>query len=163
VERYIVSRSQIEIRESSLPEGRPARLLTTRWKTLFALIVTAYLLWLGVHGPLHLGHTESGSLRPLDSLLHGWPLIAVNVALYLYLCWVAFWFIRGTEGRERLFLAGWLFHLILWPVERLSPRSATTIQYLGMFGLVVALFAAVWLLLRPAPPIGDVVVVNSRS
>ena len=145
-----------------MSEGRPARLLTTRWKTLFALIVTAYILWLAVHGPLHLGHTESGWLLPLDSLLHGWPLIAVNVALYLYLCWLAFWFIRGTEGRERLFIAGWLFHLILWPVERLSPRSGTTIQYLGAFGLVVALFAAACLLLRPAPS-GSAATVNSRS
>ena len=145
-----------------MSEGRPARLLTARWKSLIALTVTAYMLWLTVHGPLHLGHTESGWLLPLDSLLHVWPLIAVNVALYLYLCWLVFWFIRRTEGRERLFLAGWSFHLILWPVERLWPQSGTTIQYLGTVGFVVALFAAVWLLLRPAPS-GDIVTVNPRS
>jgi hypothetical protein len=73
-----------------------------------------------------------------------------------------FWFIRRTEGRERLFIAGWSFHLILWPVEMLSARSGTTIQHLGTSGLVVALFAAVWLLLRPAPS-GDVVTANFRS
>lgn len=118
------------------------------------------MLWLGVHASLHLGQTESGWLLPLDSLLHGWVLMAVNLAVYLYLCWLAFWFIRGTEGRERLFIAAFVFHLILWPVERLWPRSGTTIQYLGNFGVAVALFASVWLLIRPAPSC-DVAITDS--
>ena len=39
-------------------------------------------------------------------LLHGWALISVNVALYAYICWLAFWFIRGTAGRDRFFCGG---------------------------------------------------------
>lgn len=145
-----------------MSKGRPARLLTTRWRTAFALVVTAYILALAIRGTLHLGHTPSGWLLPLDFLLHGWPLIAANVALYAYLCWLAFWFIRGTVGRERLFMAGWFAHLVLYPVEKLWPESGPVIQYVGDFGLVVALVAAVSLLLRP-PPAADAVAPNSAS
>jgi hypothetical protein len=104
-----------------------------------------------VRGALHLGHTESGWLLPIDYLLHGWALIAANVAFYLYLCWLAFCFIRGSEGRERIFMAGWFTHLVLYPLEKLWPLTAQGIQYIGTLALAVSILAAVSLLVHPAP------------
>lgn len=59
-------------------------------------------------------------------------------------------------------MAGWFAHLVLYPVEKLWPESGPVIQYVGDFGLVVALVAAVSLLLRP-PPAADAVAPNSAS
>jgi hypothetical protein len=88
---------------------------------------------------------------PLDFLLHGWPLIAANLAFYAYLCWLALCFIRGSEGRERIFMAGWFAHLVLYPVERLWPQSASAMKYVAVCGLAAAVLAALSLLQHPAP------------
>jgi hypothetical protein len=80
--------------------------------------LTAFVLALAIRGGLHLGHTESGWLLPLDFVLRGWPLIAVNVAFYGYLCWLGFSFIRGTAGPERLFMVGWFASILLSPLDR---------------------------------------------
>jgi hypothetical protein len=58
-------------------------------------------------GDSHRAHTRGWLLQPLDFVLHGWPLVAANVVFYGYLCWLAFWFIRGTHGRERVVMVGW--------------------------------------------------------
>jgi hypothetical protein len=134
-----------------LTKGHPARLLTTRQRTAAALSVTLFILFLAIRGGLHLGHTEGGWILPLDFVLQGWPLIAANVAFYGYLCWLAFCFIRGSEGRERIFMAGWFVHLALYPVEKLWPQSSAAMQYVTVAGLAVAVLAAVSLLLNPAP------------
>ncbi|HSM87045.1 MAG TPA: hypothetical protein VLT16_12880, partial [Candidatus Limnocylindrales bacterium] len=84
-----------------------------------------------------------------DFVLHGWPLVAVNLALYGYLCWLGFWFIRGTGGRERLFLVGWFANILLSPIETLQSRWVVAINYIGAFGLALALLAALSLLLHP--------------
>jgi hypothetical protein len=51
------------------------------------------------------------------------------VAFYGYLCWLGFWFIRGTHGRERAVIVGWAIEIL---------------------GLAVSLFAAVSLLFHPS-------------
>jgi hypothetical protein len=121
-------------------------LLKTRLNIGAAIALTSYLLMLAVHSGTQFGHTQSGWLLPLDYLLHGWPLIAANVAFYGYLCWVGFGFIRGTKGRERVFMIGWAANILLSPIEILRPEWAAAIKYIGMFGLTVALFAALSLL-----------------
>jgi len=83
----------------------------------------------------------------LPPLLHGRALIAVDVVLYVYICWLAFWFIRVTAGRELFFMVGWFVGFLLWPLKILWPRSAVPIGHIGAFGLAVALFAALALLL----------------
>jgi hypothetical protein len=115
------------------------------------VVITTYILFLAIHGPLHLGHAESGWLLPLDFVLHGWPLVTANIAFYLYVCWLALCFIRGSKGRERLFISGWVAHLVLYPVEKLWPQSSQAIQYIGTLALVLSLMAALSLLRRPAP------------
>lgn len=133
-----------------LTPPNPTRLLTTRMRTAAALGLTAFVFTLAIRGILHLGHAQSGSLLPIDFLLHGWALVAANVALYLYLCWLGFWFIRGTAGLERFFMVGWFAGILSGPIESLRPQWAGAIRQVGIFGLGVALLAALALLLKPA-------------
>ena len=128
---------------------RPTRLLTTRVRITVALGLTAFVFALAIRGGLHLGRTESGSLLPFDFVLHGRALIAANVAFYLYLCWLGFWFIRGTAGPERFFMVGWFAGILLGPIESLRPQWAGAIRHISTFGLGVALLAALALLLTP--------------
>ena len=81
--------------------------------------------------------------------LHGWPLVAANVVFYRYLCWLAFWFIRGSHGRERVFTVGWFSAVLLPPLEVLQHGFTVEIRYICAFGLAISLLAAVSLLLRP--------------
>ena len=75
-------------------------------------------------------------------MLHGWPLIAVNLFIYCCVCWLGFWFIRGTVGQERFFMLGWFADILLWPLKMLWPGSAVPIRHIGALGLAVALLAA---------------------
>jgi hypothetical protein len=89
--------------------------------------------------------------RPVfDGLLHGWPLILVNVSFYGYLCWLAFVFIRGSRGVERAFVAGWFINILLWPFKMTSCEWALAAKHIGTFALFVSLLASLTLLLRQA-------------
>jgi hypothetical protein len=90
-----------------------------------------------------------GSLIPLDSWLRGWPLVAANVVFYSYLCWLAFWFIRGSHGRERVFIVGWFSAVLLSPLEVLQHGFTLEIRYICAFARAVSLLAAVSRLLHP--------------
>jgi hypothetical protein len=127
------------------------KLLTTRVRIAFALGLTAFVLVQDIRGLLPHHHQPTWLLGPTH-LLHGRAILLANIALYAYLWWLAFWFVRGTAGRERLFTAGWFVGLVLQPLEILWPRSAVPISYIGPFGLAVALFAALALLLDQVPP-----------
>jgi hypothetical protein len=130
-----------------LKQSRQTRLLTTRLRTAVAFVSTALVFVLAVRGPAS-GHPEAGWLFPPNVVLHGWPLIAVNVFLYGYMCWLGFWFIRGTAGRERFFMVGWVADILLWPLKMLRPQWAVAIRHIGAFGLGVALLATLALLLE---------------
>jgi hypothetical protein len=43
-------------------------------------------------------------------------------------------------------MIGWAAQILLSPIETLRPEWAAAIKYMGMFGLTVALFAALSLL-----------------
>ena len=113
-----------------------------------ALGVTAFLFALAIRGGLHPGHTETGWLLSLGFGVHGWPLLAANVAFYAYLCWIGFSFIRGTAGLERVFIAAWFVNILVLPLERLWPQWSVAIRHISTFGLAVALLAGVSLLLN---------------
>jgi hypothetical protein len=128
-----------------MPQPHPTRLLTTRLRTAMAVTVTGFVFLLALRETIH-PHAKRGWLLPLDFMLHGWPLVAVNVAFYGYFCWLAFWFIRGTRGRERAFMVGWSVALLLYPLKILHAEWVVAISYVGVFGWAVSLFAAVSLL-----------------
>lgn len=125
----------------------PTRLLTTRARIAVALLLTGLAFALAVRDVLHAGHTKSGWLFT-SAVLHGWPWLGLNVFFYAYLCWLAFWFIRGTAGRERVFMVGWFASILLSPLESLRPHWAVAITHIGAVGLAVALLAAFALLLE---------------
>jgi hypothetical protein len=116
---------------------------------------TAYLLVLSVRGGLHPGHVKDGWLLPMDFVLHGWSLRVLNVALFVYLCWLGFCFIRGTQGRERLIMIGcWFAETPKWatsalrPDWALRPEWSVACKYISIIGFTVALLTAVSLMLR---------------
>lgn len=132
-----------------MSETHPTRFLTTRVRTTVALCLTAFVFALAIRDVLHADHTKGGWL--LTSLrLHGWPWVALSAFFYVYLCWLAFWFIRGTAGTERFFVVGWFAGILLSPLEMLRPHWAVTITHVAAIGLAVALLAALALLLKPA-------------
>ena len=133
-----------------MAQSQPTRLLTTRLRTGLAVTLTAFVFGQAVREVLNPSKTPSGWLFPVDFVLHGWALVAVNVFFYGYLWWLGYWFTRGTHGRERVFVVGWFVGILLWPLETLSYGGVVEIRYIGAFGLAVALIAAVSLLIRPS-------------
>jgi hypothetical protein len=131
-----------------MAQSQPTRLLTTRWRAGVAVGLTACVLALAVRDILLRSHRR-GLPIPLDSWLHGWPLVAANVLFYGYLCWLAFWFVRGTHGRERVFMVGWFSAVLLTPLEVLQHGFTVEIRFICAFTLGVSLLAAVSLLLHP--------------
>ena len=97
---------------------------------------------------LHPAHAESWPITS-DGLLPGWLTTILNVAFYAAFCSGAFLFIRGTEGRERLFMVGWWAVMLLSPLRTLSSQWSMTIRCVDTFGLAVALVLAISLILRP--------------
>ena len=128
-----------------MSQSRPIRLLTTRVRTTVALGLTALILALTIRG---WSHAKSGWL--FTDGWHGWLPMALDAFFYCYVCWLAFWFIRGTAGPERLFVVGWFARVLLSPLEILRPQWAVSIKQIGAFGLAVALLAALSLLLKPS-------------
>jgi hypothetical protein len=121
-------------------------LLTTRTRSAVAVCLTLCVLVLAVRGAL-LHQPSESVLRGFG--LHGWLLILANVVLYGYLCWLGFWSVRGTHGRERLVVGGWFVDILLSPLKILLPESAVAVWIIGALGLTIALMAAISLLLRP--------------
>jgi hypothetical protein len=68
------------------------------------------------------------------------------------ICWIAFWCIRRTIGRERLFMVGMFTNILLWPAKMLLPQWAFAIRHVGALGLAVATLAALTLLLDASNP-----------
>jgi len=105
----------------------------------------AYLLALTIRGIIR--HSYAAWLLPESILFHGWILIVFNIVIYGEICLIAFWCIRRTIGRERLFMMGMFANILLWPARMLLPQWAFAIKHIGAFGLAVATLAALTLLL----------------
>ena len=131
-----------------MPQPFQTPLLKTRARTAVAVGVTALLFALAVRGGLHPYHARTGWLVPFGFLVHRWALLAANIAFYGYLCWLGFWFVRGTAGLERVFIAAWFVNILVSPLERLWPQWLVAIRHISIFGLGVALLAGISLLLN---------------
>jgi hypothetical protein len=130
-----------------LTQSHRTWLLTTRMRTAVAFGLTALVFALEI---LHWGYTKSGWLFTAGFMLRGWLLVAMNAFFYGYVCWLAFWLIRGTAATERLFMMGWFAGLVLSPLRALGPHWAVAVKHIGAVGLAVALLAALSLLLDPS-------------
>jgi hypothetical protein len=120
-------------------------LLTTRARIIFAAVATAPV-FVNTIRYTHIAAREARWLLG-PPLLHGWGLVAANILIYAYLCWLVFWFVRRTSGQERFFMMGWFAGVLFWPVKMLRSQWAVAIRYISAFGLAVALLAAIALLL----------------
>ena len=91
-------------------------------------------------------HTKTGWLFPRGPLFQGWMFVGVNVLIYCWTCWIAFWCTRNTVAKERLFMLGYFVPVLLWRLRVLLPHWANAIRYVGAFWLGVAFVAAFSLL-----------------
>jgi hypothetical protein len=132
-----------------MAQSLPIPLLTTRARTATAVVVTAFILAQAIRGQLRPSR-ESAWLIPPDGTLPDWLTIILNVSFYAFLYWLGFCFIRGTQGRERLFMVAWFADLLLSPVRILGPPWSVMSRSIGILGLAIALFVAVSLLRRPS-------------
>ena len=130
-------------------------MLTTRARAAVGMVVTAYVLAQGIRELLRPAHADCGLLITSDGWLPGWLVIVLNVGFYAVFWWGGFWFIRGNQGRERLFMIGWFTFFLLSPLRTLGPEWCVTVNYLDRFGLVVALVVAVSLVVRPPNATGS--------
>ena len=128
-----------------MTESHPTRLLTTRLRIMVAMAWAVYLLALAIRSIIRRSH--AGWFVPQSILFHGWVLIVFNIVIYGEICWIAFWCIRRTVGRERFFMMGMFADILLWPARMLLPQWALAIRHIGAFGLAVATLAALTLLL----------------
>lgn len=115
-----------------------------------ALALTGFVFALAVREIIHASDSKSGWLFS-SAVLHGWPSIALSAFFYAYLCWLAFWLIRGTSGTERIFMVGWFVGILLSPLEVLRPHWSPAITHIAAIGLGIALLAALALILKPSP------------
>lgn len=74
----------------------------------------------------------------------------LSLFFYVYLCWSAFWLIRGTAGAERVFMVGWFAGILVSPFRMLRPHWTAAVVHIATIGLAVALLAALALLLKPS-------------
>ena len=130
-------------------------MLTTRARAAVGVVVTAYVLAQGIRELLHPAHADCGFLITSDGWLPGWLVIVLNVGFYAVFWWGGFWFIRGNQGRERLFMVGWFTFFLLSPLRALGPQWCVTVNYIDTFGLVVALVVAISLVVRPPNATGS--------
>ena len=127
----------------------------TTTRIVVAIIVTACLFALSLRDL----HVRPRSTRPWFELFDGggWAL-AANVAFYGWICWMAFWWIRGTKGRERLLTVCWFSIILTEPLVALGREWSIALDYVDSATLGVALCAAVSMLFEKR---GDAASVNT--
>ena len=121
-----------------------AKLLTSRTRIAVAIALTVFMLAVALRGAF-LQTCYRTSRLPLDHFfgLSYWPLVVLNVAFYAYLCWLAFGFIRGSAGRERVFMVAWLTFILISPVKLLWPQLWVAEHFVSSIVMGVALVVAI--------------------
>lgn len=113
-----------------------------------AAAFTALAFALDVVKGFYPARAEPRWLWPPSEMLHGWKLIAVNLAFYAYCLWILFWLVRRTHPLERLFWVGCGIGLLLWPFAWLRPQWVLP-RLAGFIGITIALFTAISVVVRP--------------
>ena len=110
-----------------------------------------------IRGELLRAHTNYTWLSLyVDSLmLHGKLAIAGELAVYSFLCWIAFRFIHRSKGRERLFYVGWFAGYVAPPIKTLRPEWAVPLRHIETLGFLLSFVIALSLLLYPLNSVGS--------
>ena len=137
------------------------QLIGNRFSAIIAVGLTGFLATSELRaifsGALH----KSGWLIPLDSLpLPMWAVITLNFYFYISMIWLGVWSYRGTQGNERVVVAGFftsVLPILVGPIKALaSPHVITAIRSVQAVGMSVAFFASLFILLKsPAFGKGD--------
>ncbi len=124
-----------------------AKLLTTRTRTAVAIALTSLMFAVALRGAFMQSCYRTSRL-PFDHFfgLSYWPLVVLNVAFYAFLGWLAFCFIRGTTGRELVFMVAWFTDILISPVKLLRPEWWVAEHVISSIVMGVALVAAISLL-----------------
>jgi hypothetical protein len=130
------------------------QLIGNRFSAIIAVCLTGILTAVDLRALfIAAPHKASWLLGPLDSWpLPIWSVIALNLLFRTALLWGGVLFLRGTQGKERLVVAGWFMSACLGmlnPIEALSaPPAIAVIRLLRTIGMSVAFLAALLILLK---------------
>lgn len=137
------------------------QLIGNRFSAIIAVCLTGFLAAGALRAIFLDAPHKSGWLIPLDSLpLPIWAVITLNLYFYFSMLWLGGWGCRGTQGNERVLVAGFFTSALLGllgPIKALaSPHVITAIRSVQAVGMSVAFFAALRILLKsPAFGKGD--------
>jgi hypothetical protein len=130
------------------------QLIGTRRRAIFALCFALYIL-ATLTWELYRRHPPRNYFYPDDLGTAHWLVAGFNIFLLGIL---VLWLIslvsvcRHCRGAERVYLAGWLVSILLYPVQSLVDRSTAMVLVWGKaFLWAAALFAAI-LIYRKLPP-----------
>jgi hypothetical protein len=88
-------------------------------------------------------------LLPVNTFLHAWATLVINLVFYAWLVWICVVFPRALYGKERVLAIGWALSLLLSLLQGLVSASlAAFIQYVRAASIMVAFFAAVAILIE---------------
>jgi hypothetical protein len=137
------------------------QLIGNRFSAVFAVCLTGFLASRDFRAVFSPAPHDAGWLISLNFLsLPIWAVATLNVVFYVYMFWVAIWFYRGVQGKERIIVAGFFTSGLLGLLGRIkalaSPHAISAIRTVEPIGIGVAFVAALVILLKsPAWQKGD--------
>ncbi len=73
-----------------------------------AVALTTFVLVQAIRGALTRGNVPDDFILVNGFFfLNGWPNLALSIFFRAYVCFLAYWFIRSTQGTERIVMLGW--------------------------------------------------------
>jgi hypothetical protein len=134
------------------------QLIGNRFSAIIAVCLIGFFATRDLRAVFSGAPHKSGWLIPLDSLpLPIWALITLNFFFYIFILWLGVWSYRGTQGNERVVVAGFFTSALLGllsPIKTLaSPHVITAIRSVQAVGMSAAFFAALLILLK-SPTLG---------
>lgn len=123
-------------------------LIRGRRTALVNLILTGFIATISIRSAFSY-HAHGAHWLIQSGLLPPWAALTINTALYLFLLWLFIGFFRGALGAERIVVAGWFLVIFLSPIQNIiSVSLAAGIQNVKAACIVIAFFAAFWILMR---------------
>jgi hypothetical protein len=128
---------------------QPESLITTHRRAGVAIGAAALEFQASIRTILNQGNVPSNWLFEAPGLPE-WTVVAGSLFFYGFICWISFWMIRGTHGRERVFMVAWFLNVLLWPARVFQHEWILEIRYVGAFGQLIALIVGITFLHHPS-------------
>jgi hypothetical protein len=135
--------SQVQEREVT------PRLIHSIRVAVVAFLLTGFVAGLTIRNVFFRPAHHHRWLFPVFFALPGWTFLSLQLAFYGYLLWLCFVFFRIARGKERVIVVCWFFNILLNPIDTFFPkRVVIVLDHVQVFGMAVAFFAALDILLR---------------